>query len=77
MIVRSSTDLPVPEPPTSPTTSPRQTSRSRSSWTTLVAELVRTSRSFSTTPAVAMIDELAAFAVWRLRGHTSRRPAGR
>src|SRR5581483_10271539 len=29
---RSSTDLPVPEPPTTPSTSPRRTSRSRLRW---------------------------------------------
>ena len=34
MIERISTDLPVPEPPTTPRISPRQTSRSRSSWMT-------------------------------------------
>ena len=33
-MVRSSTDLPVPEPPTTPITSPRRTSRSRPSCTT-------------------------------------------
>ena len=34
MIERISTDLPVPEPPTTPRISPRLTSRSRSSWMT-------------------------------------------
>ena len=34
MIERISTDLPVPEPPTTPRISPRQTSRSRFSWMT-------------------------------------------
>ena len=43
-IVRSSTDLPVPEPPTMPITSPRRTSRSRPSWTTLRAEAGRAAR---------------------------------
>ena len=37
-ISRSSTDLPVPEPPTMPNTSPRRTSRSSSSCTHLRAE---------------------------------------
>ena len=40
MMVRSSTDLPVPEPPTTPSTSPRRTSRSRPSCTVCVAEPV-------------------------------------
>src|SRR5579863_71086 len=31
-MTRSSTDLPVPEPPTTPITSPRSTSRSRLRW---------------------------------------------
>ena len=34
MIERISTDLPVPEPPTTPMISPRRTSRSSPSWTT-------------------------------------------
>ena len=34
MIERISTDLPVPEPPTTPMISPRLTSRSRLSWMT-------------------------------------------
>ncbi len=34
MMVLSSTDLPAPEPPTTPTTSPRGTVRLRPSWTT-------------------------------------------
>jgi hypothetical protein len=33
MIERISTDLPVPEPPTTPRISPRLTVRSRLSWT--------------------------------------------
>ena len=41
MIVRSSTDLPVPEPPTTPRISPRMTSRSRSSWMTWSPNWVR------------------------------------
>ncbi len=32
MMALSSTDLPVPEPPTTPSTSPRRTSRSSPSW---------------------------------------------
>jgi hypothetical protein len=32
MIERISTDLPVPDPPTTPRISPRRTSRSRPSW---------------------------------------------
>ena len=49
MMVRSSTDLPVPDPPTRPTISPRNTSKSRLSWMMLSPNCVRTPRSFSTT----------------------------
>src|SRR3981081_884107 len=49
MMVRSSTDLPDPDPPTSPTISPRNTSKSRLSWTMLSPNCVRTPRSLSTT----------------------------
>ena len=61
MIVRSRTDLPVPEPPTSPTISPRKTSKSSLSWMTLSPNCVRTPRSRSTTSRPSlMVDELAA-----------------
>ena len=40
MIERISTDLPVPEPPTTPRISPRRTSRSSPSWMTWLAEAV-------------------------------------
>src|SRR4051812_10916601 len=40
-MVRSSTDLPVPDPPTIPNTSPRRTSRSTPSWMTWAPNRVR------------------------------------
>src|SRR5262245_15534769 len=44
MIVRKSTDFPVPDPPTTPRTSPRRTSRSRLSWMTCLPNCVRRPR---------------------------------
>ena len=43
-MVRISTDLPVPEPPTTANTSPRWTSRSRWSWITCLPNWVRRPR---------------------------------
>ncbi len=43
-MVRRSTDLPVPEPPTIPMTSPRATSSSSPSWMTLAPNWVRKPR---------------------------------
>ncbi len=61
MMVRSSTDLPVPDPPTRPTISPRNTSKSRLSWITLSPNCVRTPRRLQDDIApVAVIDELPA-----------------
>ncbi len=44
MIVRSNTDLPLPEPPTTPSTSPRLTSRSIPSWMVTAPKRVTTPR---------------------------------
>lgn len=45
-ILRSSTDLPVPEPPTTPRISPRRTSRSRCSWTAWAPKRLHRSRTW-------------------------------
>ena len=75
MMVRSSTDLPAPDPPTKPTISPRNTSKSRLLWTTLSPNCVRTPRSFSTTSRPSRWStSLAAFQRSLPRGCVLRPP---
>ena len=55
MIERISTDLPVPEPPTTPRISPRRTSRSRSSWMTCSPKLLVRPRTSMTVSRLSVI----------------------
>ena len=62
MMVRSRTDLPVPDPPTNPTISPRKTIEVELVVDDVVAELgAHAAQAQHDVPTVTVIDELAAF----------------
>ena len=55
-MVLSSTDLPAPEPPTTPTTSPLGMVRSRPSWTMLSPK--RETRPFTSIGGAVLVDRV-------------------